>query len=89
MSEVIIPEKAINLRQFADAFVITCVPKCLHFVKIVDDEMYMMPKADAKIQFMGAWALDTNYLLCVAEEEPTIYVFHECGMCERTIHIFS
>jgi len=89
LSSINIQQKSISLGQFADAFVITCDPKCLYFVEIVDDELYISCRVDTEVQFTGACSLDNDSFVCVAEEEPIMYEFNGRGTCVRTIHMDS
>ena len=89
LSSIKLQKRSISLGRFADAFVITCISKWLYFVRIVDDELNIFRRMRTKLQFTGACALDTESLMCVAHEEPTIYVYNGRGTCIRTIDLGS
>lgn len=87
LSSIKLQKKSISLGRFAKAFVLACVSKTLCFIEIVDFQLNIFKQVQTKVQFSGACAVTTDSLMCVAKEEPTVYVFNG-RICVKTINLF-
>ena len=88
LSSITLQKKAISLGRFADAFVVPCDSKMLCFVEIIDSTLHLFKRIKTKVQFSGACAVATDSLMCVARDEPKVYIFNE-RVCVKTIDLTS
>lgn len=86
LSSIKLQKKAISLGRYQKEFVVCCNQKTLYFIRIIDSHINIYHVMHTKIQFSGAYAVSTNALHCVAQDEPTIYVYNG-RMCTKTIDL--